>query len=50
MLAGRVKEGDNVTITWSEADGAGFKVEAPAKPAKAAKAKADGDEAAAPAS
>ena len=48
MLSGRVKEGDNVTITWSEADGPGFKVEpaAPAKPAKA-RAKANGDGAAA---
>ncbi|NHF72273.1 ATP-dependent Clp protease ATP-binding subunit [Paracoccus xiamenensis] len=46
MLAGKVKEGDNVTVTWSEADGAGFKVDAP-NPPKPAKAKPNGDGAAA---
>ena len=46
MLGGKVKEGDSVTIGWSDADGPSFKVDTPAaKPA--AKAKANGDGAAA---
>ncbi|MFD1795924.1 ATP-dependent Clp protease ATP-binding subunit [Paracoccus aurantiacus] len=32
MLAGKVKEGDGVSVGWSEADGASFKVDAAAKP------------------
>ena len=48
MLGGKVKEGDSVTIGWSDADGPSFKVDTPpTKPAKAAKAKANGDGAAA---
>lgn len=46
MLGGKVKEGDSVTIGWSDADGPSFKVDTPAaKPA--AKAKANGNGAAA---
>ena len=46
MLGGKVKEGDSVTIGWSDADGPSFNVDTPeAKPA--AKAKANGNGAAA---